>query len=138
MIQDISPVAGYPLPQEICLSYILTMVRLFNFHSETSKSKNAWLLLTFKDILHKLLQCDDMSLVHWQDEEDLAYSMDDLGNIELSEKQPSGSAEDGAADAWGDGQDDQAYLEVLDEFERSTGEIPDQLLLECVADFDAQ
>ncbi|XP_076004101.1 DNA-directed primase/polymerase protein [Genypterus blacodes] len=88
--------SSHPLPQEICLSYIMTM-----------------------------------------DEDDQLYSMDDLGNIELSVKQPSHSAEDEAADVWGDGQDDQVYLEMLDDFERSTGEVSDQLLLECMADFDS-
>lgn len=78
-----------------------------------------------------------MSCVHRQDEEDQLYSMDDLGNIELSETPLSHRAEDEAADVWGDGQDDQVYLEMLDDFERSTGEVSDQLLLECMADFES-
>ncbi|KAF7666240.1 hypothetical protein LDENG_00112840 [Lucifuga dentata] len=89
--------SSYPLPQEICLSYIMTM-----------------------------------------DEEDQAYLMDDAGNIEPSQapNQASRTAhpEEEADDVWGDGQDDEAYLEILDDFEESTGEISDQLLLECTAD----
>ncbi|XP_029912936.1 DNA-directed primase/polymerase protein isoform X2 [Myripristis murdjan] len=76
------------------------------------------------------------------DEDDQAFLMDDTGNIELS--QTPNQAEDSAADPeeaegaeWGDGQDDQACLEALEDFERQTEEIPDQLLLQCVADFDS-
>ncbi|XP_020512460.2 DNA-directed primase/polymerase protein [Labrus bergylta] len=94
--------SSYPLPQEICVSYILTL-----------------------------------------DEEDQAYLMDDAGNIEPSQapKQTPQSTvrpEGGSADAWGDGQDDQDYLESLDNFEQNNEEISDQLLLTCVADFDSK
>uniref|UniRef100_UPI003AAA5D69 DNA-directed primase/polymerase protein n=1 Tax=Centroberyx gerrardi TaxID=166262 RepID=UPI003AAA5D69 len=93
--------SSYPLPQEICVSYLMTM-----------------------------------------DEEDQAYLMDDAGNIELSQApnqaaQSTDPPEEEAAGAWGDGQDDQAYLEALEDVERSTEEISDQLLLQCMADFDS-
>lgn len=79
----------------------------------------------------------------WQDEEDQAYLMDDDGNFEPSQaaNQASQSAvrsEEESADVWGDGQDDQDYLESLDHFEQTSGEISDQLLLSCMADFESQ
>ncbi|XP_071359369.1 DNA-directed primase/polymerase protein isoform X2 [Trachinotus anak] len=94
--------SSYPLPQEICVSYIMTL-----------------------------------------DEEDQAYLMDDDGNIEPRQavKQAPQSTvcpEEGSADVWGDGQDDQDYLESLDQFEQTSGEISDQLLLSCMAEFDSQ
>lgn len=81
-----------------------------------------------------------MCCVHWQDEEDQAYLMDDAGNIEPSQTPNQASqsrAEEEAADAWGNGQDDQDYLEGLDNFEQNSTEISDQLLLKCMADFDS-
>ncbi|XP_042340504.1 DNA-directed primase/polymerase protein [Plectropomus leopardus] len=94
--------SSYPLPQEICVSYIMTL-----------------------------------------DEEDQAYLMDDAGNIEPSQA-PTQAPEstvclkEESADVWGDGQDDKDFLESLDDFEQSSGEISDQLLLECMADFDSK
>ncbi|XP_034058980.1 DNA-directed primase/polymerase protein isoform X2 [Gymnodraco acuticeps] len=91
--------SSYPLPQEICVSYIMTL-----------------------------------------DEEDQAYLMDDAGNIELSQAstpQRTACPEQGPADGWGDGQDDQDYLQSLDDFEQKSGDIPDLLLLKCMADFDS-
>ncbi|XP_054460505.1 DNA-directed primase/polymerase protein [Anoplopoma fimbria] len=94
--------SSYPLPQEICVSYIMKL-----------------------------------------DEEDQAYLMDDAGNIELSQapnQNPESTVcpEEAKADVWGGGQDDQDYLESLDDFEQNNGDISDQLLLNCMADFDAQ
>ncbi|XP_018551202.1 DNA-directed primase/polymerase protein isoform X2 [Lates calcarifer] len=94
--------SSYALPQEICISYILTL-----------------------------------------DEEDQAYLMDDTGNIEPSQAphqapQSTARSEEESADVWGDGQDDQDYLESLDNFEQSSGEISDQLLLSCMAEFESQ
>ncbi|KAM9363872.1 DNA-directed primase/polymerase protein [Symphorus nematophorus] len=92
--------SSYPLPQEICVSYIMTL-----------------------------------------DDEDQAYLMDDAGNIEPSQaapKQAPQSTEGGSEDVWGDRQDDQDYLESLEDFEQNRGDISDQLLLECVADYDFQ
>uniref|UniRef100_A0A3Q0SZ38 DNA-directed primase/polymerase protein n=1 Tax=Amphilophus citrinellus TaxID=61819 RepID=A0A3Q0SZ38_AMPCI len=94
--------SSYPLPQEICISYILKL-----------------------------------------DEEDQAYLMDDAGNIELSQKpkragpQSTVCPEEEKSDVWGDEWDDQDYLESLDNFEQKSEEISDQLLLECMADFDS-
>ncbi|XP_035855937.1 DNA-directed primase/polymerase protein isoform X1 [Sander lucioperca] len=93
---------SYPLPQEICVSYIMTL-----------------------------------------DEEDQAYLMDDAGNIVPSQApnqapQRAVCPEEESTDAWGDGQDDQDYLESLDDFEQNSGDISDQLLLKCMADFDSQ
>ncbi|KAG7485189.1 hypothetical protein JOB18_005058 [Solea senegalensis] len=94
--------SSYPLPQEICLSYIMTL-----------------------------------------DEEDQAYVMDDAGNIELSQtpkqaQQSAVCAVKETPDVWEDRQDDQDYLESLDDFEQTSGEISDQLLLNCVAEFNSQ
>ncbi|XP_029287237.1 DNA-directed primase/polymerase protein isoform X1 [Cottoperca gobio] len=94
--------SSYPLPQEICVSYIMTL-----------------------------------------DEEDQAYLMDDAGNIELSQAsnpppQSRVCPEEESADVWGDGQDDQDYLESLDDFEQISGDISDQLLLKCMAEFDSK
>ncbi|XP_031727275.1 DNA-directed primase/polymerase protein [Anarrhichthys ocellatus] len=93
--------SSYPLPQEICVSYIMTL-----------------------------------------DEEDQAYLMDDAGNIELSQapnQAPESTVcpEEATDDVWGDGQDDQDYLESLDDFEQNR-DISDQLLLKCMADFESQ
>lgn len=76
------------------------------------------------------------------DEEDQAFLMDDAGNIELSQtpNRAAGSTADpdeAAAGGWGDVQDDEACLEALVDVERSTEEIPDQLLLQCMDDFDS-
>ncbi|TKS68266.1 DNA-directed primase/polymerase protein [Collichthys lucidus] len=91
--------SSYPLPQEICVSYIMTL-----------------------------------------DDEDQAYLMDDAGNIEPSQAPAQSRARPGeeSVDAWGDGQDDQDYLESLDDFEQNNEEIPDRLLLTCMADFDSK
>ncbi|XP_022064200.2 DNA-directed primase/polymerase protein [Acanthochromis polyacanthus] len=94
--------SSYPLPQEICVSYIMTL-----------------------------------------DEEDQAYLMDDAGNIEPSQISNQGHQStvrpvEETPDLWGDNQDDQDYLESLDDFEQNSGEISDQQLLTCVADFDSQ
>lgn len=84
-----------------------------------------------------------MLSVHWQDDEDQAYLMDDAGNIEPSQApnrvpQSAASREGGSADVWGDGRDDQDFLQSLDDFEQHTKDISDQLLLKCMADFDSQ
>uniref|UniRef100_A0A8C2X7G5 DNA-directed primase/polymerase protein n=1 Tax=Cyclopterus lumpus TaxID=8103 RepID=A0A8C2X7G5_CYCLU len=68
-----------------------------------------------------------------------AYLMDDAGNIELSQAPESTVCpEEAAADVWGDGQDDQDYLESLEDFEQNNGDISDQILLKCMADFESQ
>lgn len=83
-----------------------------------------------------------MSAIHRQDDEDQAYLMDDDGNIEPSQtpkEAPQNPVRPGqdSADTWGDGQDDQQFLESLEDFEQKSEEISDQLLLQCVADFDS-
>uniref|UniRef100_UPI0037E7BD09 DNA-directed primase/polymerase protein-like n=1 Tax=Semicossyphus pulcher TaxID=241346 RepID=UPI0037E7BD09 len=77
------------------------------------------------------------------DEEDQAYLMDDSGNIEPSQApdqrpQSTVRSEEDSADVWGDSQDDQDYLEGLEDFEKSNDDISDQLLLKCMEDFDSQ
>ncbi|XP_073329940.1 DNA-directed primase/polymerase protein isoform X2 [Pagrus major] len=97
--------SSYPLPQEICVSYIMTL-----------------------------------------DDEDQAYLMDDAGNIEPSQApsqapnqaRQSSACPQGSADVWGDSQEDQDYLESLEDFEQNSGDISDELLLKCMADFDSQ
>lgn len=91
-------------------------------------------------VLLNLQQCMIVSSLLLQDEEDQAYLMDDAGNIELSQAstpQRTVCPEQGPADGWGDGQDDQDYLQSLDDFEQKSGDIPDLLLLKCMADFDS-
>ncbi|XP_045076525.1 DNA-directed primase/polymerase protein-like, partial [Coregonus clupeaformis] len=102
--------SSYPLPQDICVSYLITM-----------------------------------------DEEDQAYLMDDVGNIELSQTPPAEKYQGGSAatlpqgegrDPWGDEPDDQAYLEALEDVERSTGDlaeddVPDELLLQTMTEFES-
>lgn len=83
------------------------------------------------------------SAVHLQDDEDQAYLMDDAGNIEPSQAPKLASQslvcpEEEYADVWGDGHDDHEYLESLEDFEQNSGEVSDQLLLKCLADFDSQ
>lgn len=68
--------------------------------------------------------------------------MDDAGNIEPSlapgpAPQSLAHPEGGAADGL---DDDRAYLEALEDFERTaeyTEEISDQLLLQCMAESDS-
>ncbi|CAJ1052347.1 DNA-directed primase/polymerase protein [Xyrichtys novacula] len=77
------------------------------------------------------------------DDEDQAYLMDDCGNIELSqtpEQTPRSTVhpEKDSADVWEDAQNDQDFLESLEDFEENSGEISDQLLLKCMADFDSK
>lgn len=91
--------SSYPLPQEISISYILTL-----------------------------------------DEEDQAYLMDDAGNFEPSQvphraPQSSTCPLEESPVGCGDERDDREYLESLNDYERSSEEISDQLLLSCVADF---
>ncbi|KAM9792562.1 DNA-directed primase/polymerase protein [Neosynchiropus ocellatus] len=69
------------------------------------------------------------------DEEDQAYLMDDAGNIEPSQNRDAGPEETDAG--WGEQQDDLDCLESLNSFEQDDG-ISDQLLLGCMADFDAR
>lgn len=69
--------------------------------------------------------------------------MDSAGNIEPSQApncapQSTVCPEEEPADVWGDGQDDRDYLESLDDFEQTSRDISDQLLLKCMADFDSQ
>lgn len=83
------------------------------------------------------------SAIHWQDDEDQAYLMDEAGNIEPSQtssQTPQGTAcpVEHSADVWGDRWDDQDYLEGLEDFEQNSQEIPDQLLLTCVTDLDSK
>lgn len=81
--------------------------------------------------------------VCWQDEEDQAYLMDDAGNIEPSQtliqaaKSTVSSGKE-SSEVWGDTLDDRDYLKSLDDFEQNGGEISDQLLLNCMAEFDSQ
>lgn len=76
------------------------------------------------------------------DEEDQKYLMDDYGNIEPSQA-PSQSQtatvfpDKECADIWGNAEDDQDYLQSLNAFEQTNSrEISDELLLECLDDFD--
>lgn len=83
-----------------------------------------------------------MSAAFTQDEEDQAFIMDDAGNIEASQTQNQTEQRtmgtEKPADMWDNDLDDQEYLDSLNEFEKSSGEISDGLLLSCMADFDSQ
>lgn len=81
--------------------------------------------------------------IFWQDDEDQDYLMDDMGNIELSQAprqvlQSPACPDQASADPWGQDQDDQDYIESLDQFEQSSGDVSDQILLNMMADFDSQ
>ncbi|XP_067106486.1 DNA-directed primase/polymerase protein [Osmerus mordax] len=94
--------SSYPLPQEICVSYLMTM-----------------------------------------DEEDQAYLMDDVGNIEPSQTGASEAPVPHARepDARANCPDDFAFLEAMEDFERSkesTEEVSDELLLQSMAEFDSK
>lgn len=64
--------------------------------------------------------------------------MDDAGNIEPSQAPCQVPQRTASPDEWGDGRDDWDYSESLDDFEQHAEDIPDQLLLKCMADFDSQ
>ncbi|XP_068607276.1 DNA-directed primase/polymerase protein [Brachionichthys hirsutus] len=77
------------------------------------------------------------------DDEDQTYLMDEAGNIEPSQApnqtpQSTPSPEEESTDVWGDRRDDKDFSESLNDFEHDSGEISDQLLLTCMADFDPQ
>ncbi|XP_041789723.1 DNA-directed primase/polymerase protein isoform X2 [Chelmon rostratus] len=97
----------------------------------------------FRSSSHPLPPEICVSYIMTLDDEDQAYLMDDAGNIEPSQApnrvpQSAASREGGSADVWGDGRDDQDFLQSLDDFEQHTEDISDQLLLKCMADFDSQ
>ncbi|XP_067259131.1 DNA-directed primase/polymerase protein isoform X2 [Chanodichthys erythropterus] len=79
-----------------------------------------------------------MSHLLMEDEEDQAYLTDELGNIELA-KSPVPMTASAAplsenTEDWGEWPDDPAYLEALQEVERATEEVPDELLLQAVTE----
>ncbi|XP_062864648.1 DNA-directed primase/polymerase protein isoform X2 [Trichomycterus rosablanca] len=92
-----------------------------------------------------------MSYMLKEDEEDQAFLMDDLGNIELSQRHVPASVQEmqdtegatscppmGIEQDWED--DDASFLEALDEVERSIEEeeeIPDELLIQAVTECEA-
>ncbi|XP_030275799.1 DNA-directed primase/polymerase protein isoform X1 [Sparus aurata] len=96
----------------------------------------------FRSSSHSLPQEICVSYIMTLDDEDQAYLMDDAGNIEPSQTpnqaQQSSVCAKGSADVWGDGQEDQDYLESLEDFEQNSGDISDELLLKCMADFDSR
>lgn len=96
---------SYPLPQDICVSYLMTM-----------------------------------------DEEDQAYLMDEVGNIEPSQTGSPGTpqapvTQAGEPNVCGHCPDDLAYMEAVEDFERSqelAEDVSDQLLLQSMAEFDSK
>ncbi|KAM6971958.1 DNA-directed primase/polymerase protein [Aplochiton taeniatus] len=127
--------SSYPLPQEICVSYLMTMVSFLN-----NLQRSIW--YTHFQPWKKAMS--DATFLIYQDEEKQSYLMDNAGNIQLSQAAGPGSAqqstthsEEGVAGSWSDGTDDQAYLEVMEDFEGNTVEVSDQLLLQCMTDFDS-
>ncbi|XP_016111917.1 DNA-directed primase/polymerase protein-like [Sinocyclocheilus grahami] len=80
-----------------------------------------------------------MSHLLMEYEEDQAYITDELGNTELAQSSvaTTDSAESSSApqaQVWGEWPDDPAYLEALQEVERATEEVPDELLLQAVTE----
>uniref|UniRef100_A0A672KAQ6 DNA-directed primase/polymerase protein n=1 Tax=Sinocyclocheilus grahami TaxID=75366 RepID=A0A672KAQ6_SINGR len=83
-----------------------------------------------------------MSHLLMEDEEDQAYLTDELGNIELAHSsvprtdstESSSAPQAEKAEDWGEWPDDPAYLEALQEVERATEEVPDELLLQAVTE----
>lgn len=74
--------------------------------------------------------------------------MDDAGNIELSQRsrpeappaegKPDSSGLPGDSAGWGDwADDDPCYLEALEEVERSTEEVSDELLLMAADEWES-
>lgn len=118
-------VPGYPLPREICVSYIMTMVS-----GSISKIPPSFSTEPTASALGR------------QDDEDQAYRMDDDGNVEPSRsptESPEAAGKNCCADGWGgSSQDDQELMESLEDFEEYGEEISDQLLLQCAAEFDSQ
>ncbi|KAM9818703.1 DNA-directed primase/polymerase protein [Syngnathus typhle] len=87
--------SSYPLPQEICISYIMML-----------------------------------------DDEDQDYVMDDAGNIEATQTPKQAAEYQEAADKWGgSADDDQEFSDCLNDFELTSSEISDELLLNCVQGF---
>ncbi|XDV14887.1 hypothetical protein PO909_015060 [Leuciscus waleckii] len=83
-----------------------------------------------------------MSHLLMKDEEDQEYLTDELGNIELAKSsvpmnasaESSSAAQPANTEDWGEWPDDPAYLEALQEVERTTEEVPDELLLQAVTE----
>ncbi|KAL6110743.1 primpol [Pungitius sinensis] len=87
----------------------------------------------FRSASHPLPQEICLSYFIKLDEEDQAYLMDDAGNIEPSrapKETPESTACPEEADVWGDLQDDQDYLESLDDYEKNNRDTPDQPLVQ--------
>ncbi|XP_061767934.1 DNA-directed primase/polymerase protein isoform X2 [Nerophis ophidion] len=76
------------------------------------------------------------------DEENQAYMMDEVGNIEPSQPPKQVSQEmnwdEESDDVWGKTDDDQQFSNCLDDFELNSSEISDELLLSCMDHFDSQ
>ncbi|XP_023686409.1 DNA-directed primase/polymerase protein [Paramormyrops kingsleyae] len=74
-----------------------------------------------------------------EDNEDLEYLMDDMGNIESSQRREGSQAPSAEQlPDWELWPDDEAHLEALEEMERTSAEeVPDELLLESMAQFES-
>lgn len=132
--------SGFPLPQEVCMSHLLMEVSQDSPHLETPV-----IYITNVQLCKLMSTClcvDLYTFLYLKDEEDQAYLTDELGNIELA-KSPvpmTASADSSSAprsektEDWGEWPDDPAYLEALQEVERATEEVPDELLLQAVTD----
>lgn len=87
--------------------------------------------------------CVDLyTFLYLKDEEDQEYLTDELGNIELAKSfvpmnasaDSSSAAQPANTEDWGEWPDDPAYLEALQEVEKTTEEVPDELLLQAVTE----
>ncbi|XP_048094067.1 DNA-directed primase/polymerase protein isoform X1 [Alosa alosa] len=115
--------SNYPLPEDICISHLLK-------EEELTTALTDWCHVT-----------------HVIQDEDQLYLVDDEGNIELSQRpcpeaspeggKPESSGQVGDSAGWGDwAEDDPCYLEALEEVERSSEEVSDELLLMAADDWE--
>uniref|UniRef100_A0A3Q3W3Z1 DNA-directed primase/polymerase protein n=1 Tax=Mola mola TaxID=94237 RepID=A0A3Q3W3Z1_MOLML len=106
------------------------------------KSNNIMIIVDLKEEVW-YQKCHDPECKNFKSSSTLyrAYFMDDAGNIEPSPAPNQGPKspvcpEGESVDVWGDSQDEKEYLTSLENFEQTSGEISDQLLLKCMTDFD--
>uniref|UniRef100_A0A3Q2ZN57 DNA-directed primase/polymerase protein n=1 Tax=Hippocampus comes TaxID=109280 RepID=A0A3Q2ZN57_HIPCM len=87
----------------------------------------------FRSSSYPLPQEMCISYIMMQDEEDQAFVMDEEGNIEPSQAPKEAAQDQESKVVWrGDAEDDREFSDCLDDFEMTSSEISDELLLSCV------
>ncbi|XP_061685419.1 DNA-directed primase/polymerase protein [Syngnathoides biaculeatus] len=93
----------------------------------------------FRSLSYPLPQEICITYIMMLDDEDQAYTMDEAGNIEPGRAPKTAPGDQESGDAWGGGaEEDREFSDCLDDFELNGGEIPDEVLLGCVEDFQRQ